>query len=122
MPGPDHRKLRKTLNPIFTTRHIKDLLPVFQSIVNKLRSGLAADIRVRASYPYEKNALSAEVDMHDWMSRTALDLIGVGGLGHPFKALEGTHDPYTDAARQLLCVPCPAFRFLHRRSGAPSTY
>lgn len=46
--------------------------------------------------------------MHDWMSRTALDLIGVGGLGHPFKALEGTHDPYTDAARQLLCVSFPA--------------
>lgn len=54
---------------------------------------------------------SAEVDVLDWVMRTALDLIGLGGLGYDFGALKGTHDPYSETARHLLyasfyCILC----------------
>lgn len=107
--GLEHKKLRRTLNPVFATRHIRDLLPVFHSIAHQLKTGLTADIRSNlysgANLIDEKKTFSsaeAEVDVLDWVSRAALDLIGVGGLGYEFGALEGTHDPYSDTARHLL--------------------
>lgn len=136
--GPDHKKLRKTLNPVFATRHIRDLLPVFQSVArnvrpltlilstpshahltyissHQLRRRLAADIQSRttsSSLHPSSNATTrtsaaeseAEIDVLDWISRTALDLIGHGGLGYSFGALEGTKDAYSVAARRLLYV------------------
>lgn len=122
--GHDHKKLRKTLNPVFATRHIRDLLPIFHSIAHKLQSGLTSDIQSRTSQSESGSedakkkrkmaTAGAEVDMLDWVLRTVLDLIGLGGLGYEFGALEGTHDPYNETARHLLCVlscPLQAFGF-----------
>lgn len=46
--------------------------------------------------------------MLDRMSRTALEFVGQGGLGHAFDILgEGTKNPYTESVRNLLCAPSP---------------
>jgi len=43
-----------------------------------------------------------EIDMMDWMTRTALELIGRAGLGYSFKIMEeGSIDEYGSAVRSL---------------------
>lgn len=46
-----------------------------------------------------------ELDIMDWMSRVALELIGQGGLGYSFDALEGVKNEYAEAAREYTYVP-----------------
>ena len=44
-----------------------------------------------------------EVDMLDWMSRTALEYIGQGGLGYSFDSFnQRSIDQYTAAIKDLL--------------------
>ena len=46
-----------------------------------------------------------EVDVHNWMGRAALELIGQGGLGYSFDPLEGEmQDDYGLAIKQLQSV------------------
>ena len=43
-----------------------------------------------------------EVDVHAWMGRAALELVGQGGLGHSFDPLESEmEDPYGKAIKLL---------------------
>ena len=45
----------------------------------------------------------AEVNMFEWLSRTALELVGQGGLGHSFDSLaEGEVSDYTKVAKELM--------------------
>ena len=46
-----------------------------------------------------------EIDMLEWMGRTALELIGQGGLGYSFDPLiSDTANPYGDAIKNLVYV------------------
>ena len=46
-----------------------------------------------------------EVDVHAWMGRAALELVGQGGLGHSFDPLtEDVVDSYADAVKSFACV------------------
>ena len=46
----------------------------------------------------------AEVDMFHWMARTALELIGQGGLGYSFDPLTSDrHDVLGEALRNFMC-------------------
>lgn len=46
-----------------------------------------------------------EIDIAGWMGRTALELVGQGGLGHSFDPLtEETSDEYTEAVKALVYV------------------
>ena len=52
-----------------------------------------------------------EIDMLHWMNRTALELIGQGGLGHSFDPLtEDVRHTFGDAIKELVWVtsqnPC----------------
>lgn len=48
-----------------------------------------------------------KVDIHKWLSRTALELIGQSGLGYSFDPLvEGRAvHPYSDSLKELMWVP-----------------
>ena len=44
-----------------------------------------------------------DLDILAWMGRTALELIGQGGLGHSFNALDiNKPSPYKEALRNLV--------------------
>ena len=50
-----------------------------------------------------KTSESNEVDILAWMGRTALELIGKGGLGHSFDPLvESKPDAYADAMKAFM--------------------
>ena len=43
------------------------------------------------------------VDMMEWLSRTALELIGQGGFGHSFDPLvRDESDPYAEAVKSFM--------------------
>ncbi|PCH40532.1 cytochrome P450 [Wolfiporia cocos MD-104 SS10] len=90
--GEQHRKQRKMLNPVFSVNHMRRLLPIFYRVVHKLHDGIAAEISGGAP----------EVDVLNWCGRTALELIGQGGLGYSFDPLvEQIPNDFGDAIKAL---------------------
>ncbi|KAI0059729.1 cytochrome P450 [Artomyces pyxidatus] len=76
--GAHHRKQRKQLNPVFSVKHMRSMVPLFHIITRQLHDVLhtkAADG-------------SQEIDMLDWFGRLALELVAQGGLGYTFNSLD----------------------------------
>ncbi|KAI0347457.1 cytochrome P450 [Trametopsis cervina] len=91
--GDHHRKQRKLLNPVFSIAHLRQVTPIFYQTITRLRSAL--EVRVTDS--------SVEIDMLHWMNRTALELVGQGGLGHSFDPLtEDIHHEFGEAIKELV--------------------
>ncbi len=68
------------------------------------------------TYPQLRDAIEqrasgapAEIDMLNWMGRTALELIGQAGLGYSFDPLKDdeTPDVYAEAIKQYVSVSDP---------------
>ncbi|EIW57372.1 cytochrome P450 [Trametes versicolor FP-101664 SS1] len=75
--GDHHRKQRKMLNPVFSPKHMRHMVPIFYDVGRLLVR--AIDERVRAG--------AAELDINEWMGRTALEFVGQAGLGYSFDPL-----------------------------------
>ncbi|OBZ73462.1 Ubiquitin carboxyl-terminal hydrolase isozyme L5 [Grifola frondosa] len=90
--GDHHRRQRKLLNPVFSINNMRHMLPIFYKISGSLRNAIAAKL----------DDGPKEIDILNWMCRTALELIGQGGLGYSFDPL--VHDvanPYGDVMKSL---------------------
>ncbi|KAF9002246.1 cytochrome P450 [Cyathus striatus] len=94
--GDQHKKQRKMLNPVFSTVHMREMIPTFWAVSRKLRDTFLSKV---------KNG-TQEIDVNHWMSRLALELIGQSGLGYSFDQLTGNGEqhPYYVAAKQLVPV------------------
>ncbi|TFK34561.1 cytochrome P450 [Crucibulum laeve] len=92
--GDHHRKQRKMLNPVFSIAHMRQMTPIFWDIAHKVEAAFAKKTKDGAQ----------EIDMTQWMTRTALELIGQAGLGYSLDPL--TEDcvphPYVVAVKQLI--------------------
>ncbi|KAI0768123.1 cytochrome P450 [Trametes elegans] len=75
--GEHHRKQRKMLNPVFSPRHMRHMIPTFYGIGQSLLDALDAKIQAGAD----------ELDMALWTGRAALEIIGQAGLGYSFDPL-----------------------------------
>ncbi|KAI5116491.1 hypothetical protein M0805_000625 [Coniferiporia weirii] len=91
--GEEHKKQRKMLNPVFSSKHMRDMLPVLYPIAHQLRDGLAHEVQSGQDH----------VDVMGWASRAALEYIGQGGLGYSFSALdrEKKTDTYSEALKMF---------------------
>ncbi|KAI0059727.1 cytochrome P450 [Artomyces pyxidatus] len=76
--GADHRRQRKQLNPVFSLKHMRDMAPLFNKITRQLHDVFQAKV---AAGPQE-------IDMLNWFSRVALEIIAQGGLGYTFNSLD----------------------------------
>ncbi|KAI5121458.1 hypothetical protein M0805_009566 [Coniferiporia weirii] len=76
--GEEHKRQRKMLNPVFSPKHMRDMLPMLYPIAHQLRDGIVHDI----------HRSKGDVDVMAWVSRAALEYIGQGGLGYSFSALD----------------------------------
>ncbi|KAI0342141.1 cytochrome P450 [Trametopsis cervina] len=91
--GDYHRRQRKMLNPVFSIAHMRDLTPIFYSTVHRLRTAVENQV----------GHGTKEVDVLNWMGRTALELIGQGGLGYSFDPLvTESRNPYGDAIKMFI--------------------
>ncbi|KZP32004.1 cytochrome P450 [Athelia psychrophila] len=91
--GEQHRRQRKLLNPVFSSRHLAEMIPVFYEVTRKLRNSIAEKVRDGPQ----------DIDMFQWMSRISLELIGQSGLGHSFEDLgpESRPSEYAYALKNL---------------------
>ncbi|KAG1761206.1 cytochrome P450 [Suillus occidentalis] len=91
--GEHHRKQRKLLNPAFSISHVRNMVPAFLQVMNCLRDGIAAQVKHGPR----------EINMLEWLNRTALELVGQSGLGYSFDCLkEGYVNPYSAAVKNLV--------------------
>ncbi|KAI0718795.1 cytochrome P450 [Cerioporus squamosus] len=92
--GDHHRKQRRMLNPIFSINHMRHMMPMFYDVGHKLQTAIVERVR----------GAPAEIDMLNWMGRTALELIGQAGLGYSFDPLEEdvTPDVYAEAIKSYV--------------------
>jgi hypothetical protein len=93
--GAHHREQRKLINPVFSTAHLRDMVPIFYNVTYKvslsldhllpphgflltpiLHFGQLRDILVR-----QLREGPREIDMLAWIARTSLEIIGEAGLG-----------------------------------------
>ena len=109
--GAQHRKQRKVLNPVFSMAHMRHMTPIFYSIGERVRLAsqhLDGPSRSRVlqlvrSIEAQLQGGKKEVDMLNWMSRAALELIGQGGLGYSFDPLtEDRMDEFANAVKEFL--------------------
>ena len=81
------------LNPVFSTKHMRDLAPIFYPIAHQLCDVLEQQIKEN----------DEDVDMSTWMSRAALEYIGQGGMGYQFDALDmAKTNKYHDAVKLFM--------------------
>ncbi|TCD71091.1 cytochrome P450-dit2 [Steccherinum ochraceum] len=95
--GNEHRRQRKMLNPVFHINHMRYMCQTFYKVTHKLRGAI------------NKQVLDGpkEIDLMQWFTRTALELLGQGGLGHSFDSLEDdTENTFTEDLKTLI----PNFR------------
>ncbi|KAH8101250.1 cytochrome P450 [Cristinia sonorae] len=91
--GDHHRKQRKMLNPVFSIAHMRNMTPVFYQIAYRLRDAITLEVKDAPK----------DVDILNWMGRTALELIGQGGLGYSFDPLtEDIPNVYGDALKAFV--------------------
>ncbi|KAI0072596.1 cytochrome P450 [Panus rudis PR-1116 ss-1] len=76
--GEQHKHQRKLLNPVFNSSNIRSMTPIFYRVTHKMREAVTRQV----------NNGESEIDMLNWVTRVALELIGQGGLGHSFDPLD----------------------------------
>ncbi|KAH9841449.1 cytochrome P450 [Rhodofomes roseus] len=92
--GAHHSRQRKLLNPVFSVNHMRHMLPLFYNVVYKLRTAIESRVG--------NSGEPRDIDMLGWMSRTALELIGQGGLGYSLDPLvQDTTNAYGKALKSL---------------------
>lgn len=83
------------LNPVFSPKHMRGLVPIFYPIAHQLRDILAKKVTEGEE----------EIDMSSWMSRAALEYIGQGGMGYRFDSLDlSSTNKYHDAVKLFVCA------------------
>ncbi|KLO10339.1 cytochrome P450 [Schizopora paradoxa] len=98
--GEQHRRQRKMLSPVFSVQQIKGLVPVFYPIAYQLRDVFAEHIKSN----------NGVVDVFNWLSLTALEFIGRGGLGYSFDALNLLKkNEYNDHIKQAIATMTTLF-------------
>ncbi|GAA6058942.1 hypothetical protein JCM10212_002894 [Sporobolomyces blumeae] len=108
--GEDHRRQRRILQPAFSPARIRELTPTFFEHAYRLRTIWTEMIErnedddkafasPEAATGYRKTKREGEVtlDIMPWLSRVALDIIGMTSFGYDFGSLERSNDALADA-------------------------
>ncbi|KAI0701721.1 cytochrome P450 [Earliella scabrosa] len=94
--GQQHKRQRKMLNPVFSTKHLRDMMPIFYQVIHKTRDA----IKQRVETGGGKDAV--ELDVLSWMGRTTLEVLGQAGLGYSFDPLtEDRPDVFATAVKEF---------------------
>lgn len=78
--GEQHKFQRKHAMPAFSFRHIMELYPLFWAKAAEMTRCVASELRQQ----------DGVVEMSQWATKAALDIVGVTELGHDFHSLTAT--------------------------------
>lgn len=91
--GAVHKTQRKMMNPVFTSTHMRALVPTFELIAQDLKGAINNEL---------EGSGSKDLDMLQWCSAAALELIGQAGIGHTFGIFQGAESVYNHAIKSFL--------------------
>ncbi|KAB5592713.1 Cytochrome P450 family protein [Ceratobasidium theobromae] len=101
MTGEEHRMHRKLLNPVFTSKFLRELvitsMPLFMDIAKQTCQGIKQELASA------KNTAN-EIDIFHWTASAALELIGEAGLGYSFNSFGGERNEYYYAVKSVMQV------------------
>ncbi|KAJ3786493.1 cytochrome P450 [Lentinula aff. detonsa] len=102
--GDHHRKQRKILNPVFSAAHMREMVPIFFEVSHRLKDALVKQLET-SSNPH----VGQEIDILQWLGRTAFELIGQAGLGYSFDPMtdEGSAHPFSGVMKSLFPLLTP---------------
>ncbi|TEB29745.1 cytochrome P450 [Coprinellus micaceus] len=94
--GEMHRRQRKMLNPVFSIAHMREMVPIFYDVAEKLRD----------TFSKKTETGPQEIDLTHWMARMALELIGQSGMGYSFDSLteDAEEHPYCKAVKMYIPI------------------
>ncbi|KIY65482.1 cytochrome P450 [Cylindrobasidium torrendii FP15055 ss-10] len=77
--GTTHQRHRKVFSPTFAETQVRGFLPLFQRIGKELTSEMIDAMDDRSEQVF---------NMHRWLGRASLDIIGEAAFGHRFNSLQ----------------------------------
>nr|BED42989.1 cytochrome P450 monooxygenase [Trametes versicolor] len=83
--GAQNRKQRKLLTPVFSVANLRNMTDIFYGVAHRLHKAVEARVEVE---------VGGVVDVHGWMARVTLEMLGQAGLGYSF---DNFIDDSTDA-------------------------
>lgn len=104
------------LNPLFSAKHLREMTPIFNEIVCRVRAKVSYHpqhcihiwrvLQLQTAIASRVRDGQQDIDVLGWMGRTALELIGQGGLGHSFDPLtRDVADDFAHSIKAYLYVP-----------------
>ncbi|KAJ7438810.1 cytochrome P450 [Mycena galericulata] len=94
--GEEHRKFRKTMMPAFSTANLREMVPLFHEVAERVRDGLIGPHLLDGPQTLEFNSI---------LCRASLELIGRTGIGYSFDPMlpgQEQTDRYAQSLRALL--------------------
>ena len=79
--------------PAFAYRHVKNLYPMFWTKSQETMTAISASIDGQNDSPSREDV---SVEVNEWATRATLDIIGKGGFGQSFNAIQ---DPDNELSR-----------------------
>ncbi|KXN82787.1 Cytochrome P450 3A6 [Leucoagaricus sp. SymC.cos] len=100
-----HRKQRKMLNPVFSINHMREMIPLFYEVTDRVCPEYCGLV-LRTVLVKKVQEGTQEIDILHWMTRTALELIGQSGMGYSFDSLEDDNDyhPYSRSVKRFISL------------------
>lgn len=109
--GDEHKTQRKNLMPAFSFRHVKDIYPTFWQKAQEMVKSLGQASEESSKETDEKKSgetgkdeekhVPGTVNVGNWTSRAALDIIGLSGMGHDFDSLHNPHNQLNEHYRTV---------------------
>ncbi|KAJ7166841.1 cytochrome P450 [Mycena filopes] len=78
--GREHKKQRKYMDVLFTASRVSKLVPMFYEVTNQLQTKITTAIAGKPP--------GQVLDMLDYLTRAALEIIGTAGIGHTFNSFD----------------------------------
>ncbi|KAL8758460.1 MAG: hypothetical protein Q9199_001478 [Rusavskia elegans] len=96
--GDVHKRQRKYLMPAFAYRHVKNLYPMFWNKSTELVAAIIASTHGSRDSGPDKGV---SIEVNEWASRATLDIIGQGGFGQSFNAIQDPDNALSRTYRSM---------------------
>ncbi|KAJ7103857.1 cytochrome P450 [Mycena epipterygia] len=94
--GREHKKQRKYMDALFTASRVSKLTPMFYQVTRKLQSKLTSTLSGKPP--------GQVVDMLDYLTRAALEITGIAGIGHTFNSFDDKSKAFAEFHGALISV------------------
>lgn len=102
--GAEHTKQRRIIGPAFSQEAIKRMNPIFLSKAQEVLEQWISLQRASNTLPTPTELSGVTVDVANWMSRAAFDVIGLAGFDQDFQAVQHESGDVYHAYRSIFNI------------------